>query len=497
MEGEFFTPEPKDLFMAFVCVQGCFLDHVILNTNDIRTIRGASVLLESLALELMNAMASDRPILLRSGGSQAYVSVDGTTDSIRHKVAAFCKTGWRAHMVLRHGVADTLDHAERRMRASAYRDWTIPVPSPAQGSRLDEIDHARPATDQVADPEGGHKHVSRRTYDLRDAGARRRPHFQIDPVFSFHDMIEAPPENPGMVVANKLAVVYADGSGFGALSQAMGGEAFSKRLADCNAALGKRLVEWVTKCEGWGLHEGRSRLEILLWGGDDMTFVMPAWLLFPFLHQFFDEIGKWDFDGRRPDFRCGAIIAGYKVPIRLLRRMAYDAQDSIKAANLGTSGFSVDVFESAAPPFGSVLEYRQELYGAGYVSGVDAFRASDLAQLRRSVHDLLVEDPDGQHLTLRKLHDLLEGARRLAPLCGAGDSGNSEARDHIQTEADKYFGRVAGPDAGSIEEWRAAFGRPRTEPLAMAQMAQLRPYLLASDLLDPITRVREPVDATS
>lgn len=471
-----------DTTAIHVCVEGVFLENTILSTNDIRTIRGASVYLEELHLYLMQALTDHAPALLSSGASRAHLSCSGDLEAIRDKVAEFCRTDWRRHLVFRFGVGPTPDDARSQLRRSLYKDWTVPVPEPVRAPRLDALDPCRPATQVLRGPDGQQIHVSARTAELRRKGAELRPFFPLPPPLSFEDIVADPPDGLDMVVKNKIAVVYVDGSGFGAASKAMGAAAFSKALALNNTSLGARLAEWVTNMNAWwGQHQGRSRFEILMWGGDDMTFIMPAWMLFPFVKVFFKEVDAWRFGDDRVSFRCGAIIANFKVPIRLLRSLAYDAQESVRNGCFEGSKFSVDVFESAAPPYGSVGAYRRALYGPNHVEGADAMPASAVDDMREAARTLVVDEPDGEHLTHRQIHALLWMLRSSGR--HVSDPG---ADSFLVDKANRYSSRMVGGEIGDLDEWRKAFGGERSLALALAQMAQLLPYLKAADLVEDI-----------
>lgn len=104
-------------------------------------------------------------------------------------------------------------------------------------------------------------------------------------------------------LSRKLAVLYFDGNGFGKIerqaAQSPGGlRDFDQALRGCRDAVLTALVgaldigrygagslpETTVTTEG----ERRLRLETLLWGGDEMTLVVPAWLGLDVMHLVFD-----------------------------------------------------------------------------------------------------------------------------------------------------------------------------------------------------------------
>jgi hypothetical protein len=410
------------------------------------------------------------------GGERICLSVEGSRRDIAARVADFCKSDWRQHLVLTYGVADTPEEAERLARDAAYKGWTVPMPDPLIGKSLDVLDHCRPATEEVIGPENRKIRISKRTSELRQHGAGKRPNFRLMPPKSFEEIVADPPDGLPDAVIGKIAVVYADGSGFGKVAEEIGGERFSAMYEAACEGLGQHLADWVEASGPWGMNRDRSRFETLIWGGDDMTFVMPAWLVVPFLAGFTKAVSDWDFEGQRVKFRCGAIIAHHKVPIRQLRALAYDAQDCIRAANFDGSGISIDVFESAAPPFGGIEAYRRALYGPMYTVGSDAIPAEGLGSLQAAAVELVSDTADGTALTSRKLFDLLASLRKEnLTVC------DPCAEDCVRAAGQDYFARLAGVDDSALDHWNSAFGSNRPLPLALAQMAQLRPYLIAAN----------------
>ena len=168
----------------------------------------------------------------------------------------------------------------------------------------------------------------------------------------FEEMVARPPLGTPPNVAGKLAVVYLDGNGFGAKRQSCAAAAaeetafdhyrrFCLELDRNDGLLLAELVHWML-----GRHAFRGpedsgaylRFETLLWGGDDICFVLPAWGLSDFLVVLSRALAglRVTVAGREetPTYKCGVALAHYRSPIRDLRQVA----DKLAHAAKATSG---------------------------------------------------------------------------------------------------------------------------------------------------------------
>lgn len=126
------------------------------------------------------------------------------------------------------------------------------------------------------------------------------------------------------------------------------------------------------------------RFETLLFGGDDLTFVVPAWLGWWLAVAFFKRTKDWKItrkeakeacalaDAPFPDnfaeqdlrFSAGLVFASYKAPIRTLKRLALE--DLCHVAKTAEGGLEIEVLESIEPPPGGSGELRDRLLGKAW-----------------------------------------------------------------------------------------------------------------------------------
>ncbi|WP_456376511.1 hypothetical protein [Thiolapillus sp.] len=161
-------------------------------------------------------------------------------------------------------------------------------------------------------------------------------------------------------LSGKIAIFYADGNGFGALQRKLvdqagrGKSGREKSAAEAGAqkkfdselqTLRQRFLAELLQesLPGGRFPEMQTttrtddnkyvpalRLETLLWGGDEMLFVMPAWIGFDFVQFFFQQTRGWKIQGQPLTHSAGLVLCSAKTPIRITRKLAQVIADYIK-----------------------------------------------------------------------------------------------------------------------------------------------------------------------
>ncbi len=99
------------------------------------------------------------------------------------------------------------------------------------------------------------------------------------------------------ILNGKIAVIYVDGNKFGDIARnCINSEEqtqFDQQLREGQNAILKTLLEEANINELWKYkdknNEEKTRLETLLWGGDELIWVVPAWLGWYTLNLFFKQ----------------------------------------------------------------------------------------------------------------------------------------------------------------------------------------------------------------
>lgn len=116
------------------------------------------------------------------------------------------------------------------------------------------------------------------------------------------------------------------------------------------------------------------RFETLLWGGEELLFVMPAWLGLAFAQGFFDCVKDWKVPegiqhaGKPLTFSAGLVFCHHKTPIRQAKQVAKllaEAGKDVLGSDMSAQKnvINIEMFESIAMPDADVSGYRKKLYG--------------------------------------------------------------------------------------------------------------------------------------
>lgn len=300
-----------------------------------------------------------------------------------------------------NGATNAIRLARSKAKAKQFRRFTLrPIGEPA-GKSCKE-DKFRPANTSIYMPEdekGEKSLVSRSVAARRHYGRYARQAFykheigtvlkqervgderQINNlegfVDSFEEMVKDPPAGQDgelpLSLRSKIAVFYADGNDFG---KKRGSTIEEQRIFD--QTLRKRqgqemlkpIIEGLDRLRRKGNEqrwqyaatcktirgEGpylRLRFETLLWGGDEVMFVVPSWLGWWLAARFFQCVNKRQ-NGQDLTFAAGLVFCNHKTPIRAAQKMARDLSDEAKnfakRFNPPINAISAEALESVEPP---------------------------------------------------------------------------------------------------------------------------------------------------
>jgi hypothetical protein len=227
----------------------------------------------------------------------------------------------------------------RQMKAPSLIYPAVGKSSP--GSGVCEKDLVRPATDG---------RYSESVVFRREFGRERKQRFYRD------ELMRLGPLNPDFErllnftgefqdlcgesqkwgnLQDKMAVIYFDGNKAGAASARHGSserslKEFSSGMRRAQAGILRKLLEErAVRDSDWWNGEGRLiRLETLLWGGDEIIWVAPAWKGWELLQLFFQECPLVDYP---LTYSAGLVFCHEKAPIQTIRTLAKDLVDEIKS----------------------------------------------------------------------------------------------------------------------------------------------------------------------
>ncbi len=214
---------------------------------------------------------------------------------------------------------------------------------------------------------------------------------------------------------NKLAILYFDGNHFGVHQKnknLQGIQSFEKTLQTARKAFIQKLVELLNHTDyNHDNHDKHDkdeiRLELLLWGGDEIMLAVPAWAGFSALHLFYQTMQE-----KLPDnlsHAGGLVFCSHKTPIKRIIKLARELAEEAKNISRQHDLYYPLLLESEDYPTQSIIKHWQQHYGrlgkallplkpfAGGQPGYHAFNdpKTSRSALYKTIHDLYYQcQPD-------------------------------------------------------------------------------------------------------
>ncbi len=235
-----------------------------------------------------------------------------------------------------------------------------------------------------------------------------------------HEIAEKSDQPQLSSLADKLAIIYFDGNGFGSI------------LDDCDTPKSymnfdvevqtkrrewlKKLVQDISHDSGFlndvihqGVKKTAIRLELLLWGGDEIMLAVPAWRGMYVLQHFYRFHQDWEFNGKNLSYAGGLVFCHVKTPMHRIQRLSKEIADHVKEQYLGQEEGKIDkysqdanlyeytVLESIDYPTQSWPEFLENRYSRKITKGWQAQQPFDLHNAHKHMKKL-VEDLPGRQL---------------------------------------------------------------------------------------------------
>jgi hypothetical protein len=162
----------------------------------------------------------------------------------------------------------------------------------------------------------------------------------------FTDDLRKIADAEGEKLNGKIAVLYFDGNGFGRIQRRHCETPDDLRDFDrcIQTKRGKLLYRLLEKFKGEARFKNGDalRLETLLWGGDEMMFVVPAWMGLEVLHFIYDCTKGWKFAGEDLTHAGGLVFCHHKTPISRMTALARQLGEWVKEQPGGRQGNKYD-----------------------------------------------------------------------------------------------------------------------------------------------------------
>jgi hypothetical protein len=414
----------------YLRVEAVNLGNFVYDTHDISTIRGGSYLLLH-AIDSLADKFRDRLNLVTHAASQGIFWFKSTEDKqkICEDVLTHLneQTGKHATFLLatQSDIPDDFQQVLEKLEAQIHRQqWRMPtIAIPQRTSQSEKecyLDGWRPGTDKYnVDPTVNDVWISKATQFRRSQGAKLRHDlfFKIlgDERYlgqiSSKDLGELSSDPSRGVLNGKIAFIHIDGNGFGSIRKELCKTIDDRKDFDTNIQgfrtdFLRKLLDIAQSNPAFQTKNERGehalRLEVLLWGGDEMTMVVPAWVGWKVVKLFYEMCKDLKFKDKVLSHRAALIFCHHNAPILLIRQLAEDLLERTKKdirdglkVNGSFPGYDHAIGDSlhylALESFDMLqgdLDAFLESYYTGAAYGDLLVPASELSTLLTTVHSI-------------------------------------------------------------------------------------------------------------
>lgn len=168
----------------------------------------------------------------------------------------------------------------------------------------------------------------------------------------------APPKGLKSNLEDKICIITLDGNGFGKIQDLAlstndtieGQRAFDQDLAKIRAGIVKRVYTKLLEKGGIGppseqerivreeLHDAAIdniiRFEMLLWGGDEIMFIVPARIGWELIVEASDAISSLRLNDKPVTFSIGAVFCHHDAPISRIKHLADSLAEHVKSLKI-------------------------------------------------------------------------------------------------------------------------------------------------------------------
>ncbi len=337
----------------YLRVEAVNLANFVYDTHDISTIRGGSFLL-LYAINGLKAKFEGRLNHVTHAASQGlfwFESDKESTSIIQKDVLQYLNDQTDGHatfvVAIQPDITGDFKQVLEKLEAQIHRQqWQLPtvaIPSSdAKAGTECYLDGWRPGTVKYrVDPSVESASISEATDFRRKEGAKLR-HTLFSKILvdenhqgqiSAKDLGELSLNPSKGILSGKIAYIYVDGNRFGSIRRQScqtreDRQGFDRTIQDFREEFLRTLLEWAKNDPDFQTRNAENkfalRLEVLLWGGDEMILVVPAWVGWKVMDLFYHTCKGLAFKGLPLSHRAAMIFCHHNAPILLIRKLAED-----------------------------------------------------------------------------------------------------------------------------------------------------------------------------
>lgn len=376
----------------FLRLEGVNQSNVLDDTAEISVRRSASLMLRQAILNIKELVEKSpiNAITISSGASIGLfeligINADSTKETVINKLNE--DYPFLTFVVDIEAYQGNFNITHERLiaknRYQQFQQMTLVAPAPTQETNeLNcpcEKDYLHPAAKKITKGDASYK-VSASVKTRFTKGKKQRQTFyrnelenneEYDFTDDFADIARASGMQDYANLNDKMAVIYLDGNGFGKIQQSCESaeelQAFDKQNQDYR----KEFLQALLKHSVIYNIDHKIFMETLLWGGDEMILVVPAWKGMELMQFFYKQSKDWKFKNPKTQkenklsYAGGIVFCHHKTLISQVVKSAKELAENIKNSDEGreTAYFDYLVLESIDYPTQSITDFWKLRYG--------------------------------------------------------------------------------------------------------------------------------------
>lgn len=490
----------------YLRMEGVNLSNFTHDTEDLSTIRGGGLLLLNSADMIKIKFEALKLEPISTGASSGLFGFKVDEADKAKKVRADVEDFLNTHDDLKHatfvvdvveGKVDFADFKICKEKLIAMNRWrqmhspslAVPIENEVNDIKPCKLDGVRPANGTVKT--GGMDKNSLSVERRKEFGKEQKKEFykkQTDntklSMTFVNDLDELTADTSKGNLHHKMAVIYLDGNKFGDKQKGCDTPEKLLKFDNCIKNYRKKvLTDLLKKMEekkdnGWHIKD--YRLETLLWGGDELIWVVPAWKGWETLQFFYEQSKDWTFNDGNTEHKLthagGIVFCHHNAPIYRITRMAKELAEVCKKKmkadeNTEQNIFSYQTLESFDHIAQDMDEFRAARLPEGESKDNYILSGESMKMIADSMMILKKSD-----FPRNKIYKVVKGLLAKPPEDGAlSDKAKKEAKK----EADKAF-------QDTIKIWLDDETKEAFEKLAVSLNSKKMRWLHIAELWDYI-----------
>ncbi len=365
----------------YLRLEGVNLANFVYDTQDLSTIRGGGLLLLDSIDMVQEKVKSVNLNAISTGASVGLFEFDSDEKNAGNNVKKDVVNYLNQHPQLKHATfvvdvqpssGDFIEDKEILVAMNRCQQMqSLSVAVPSQLSDADKvacwIDGVRPAKVSFPDSDTKKTRYKSISVDVRKTYGTKKKKTLYEKIYKeikrtelgfefVNDLDELTNDPKKDNLRHKMAVIYLDGNGFGKIRDKLcktvdDEREFDKQVKSLRKQMLSDFMDKMKHDKNWKTDEGKYRIETLLWGGDELIWIVPAWKGWEALMFFYQHSKNWKYTNTKKEeapltHAGGMVCCHHNAPIYRIKDLVKKLSDSAKEKDKSENLFAYQVLES-------------------------------------------------------------------------------------------------------------------------------------------------------